>query len=66
MVVQILSQGTGFVVTDEGGHPILIEFSVPVGGPVASVSSKLVFSLSYREWRHTTMDMFISSCLLTV
>ena len=30
-------QGTGFVVTDEGGHTILIDFSEPVGGPVASL-----------------------------
>ena len=30
-------QGTGFVVTDEGGHTILLDFSAPVGGPVASL-----------------------------
>ena len=30
-------QGTDFVVTDEGGHTILIDFSAPVGGPSASL-----------------------------
>ena len=34
-------QGTGLVVTDEDGHTIL-DFSVPVGGPLASLRSEPV------------------------
>ena len=54
-------QGTGLVVTDEGGHTILIDFSAPVGGPVASLRSEAAgISLSYRKWRCATTDMFSS------
>ena len=53
-------QGTGFAVTDEGGHTILIDFchfSAPLGGLVASLRSEDpgILYLSYiKLWRTTT------------
>ena len=35
-------QGTGFVVTEGADHKIILEFSGPVGGPVASLCSEAV------------------------
>ena len=59
------SQGSGFAVTDTS---ILIDFSTPAWGPVASeasLCSQEVGSRS-RKWRGVTMDMSSSWSLLTL
>ena len=62
-------QGTGLVVTDEGGHTILIDFSAPVGGPVASLRSEAasIFSILQKvEARYNghVQFMIFTDCLV--
>ena len=39
-------KGTGFVVTNDGGHTILIDFLAPMGGPAALLRSEAAGILS--------------------
>ena len=54
-------RGTGLVVTDEGGHTILKDFSALVGGPVASLHSEAagIFSILQKvEARYKRHDLY--------
>ena len=56
------------MITDEGGHTNLIDFSAPVGVPVASLVRQLVYYLSYKgggslQWTRPPNDFYRLSCI---
>ena len=62
-------QGTGFVVTDEGGHTTLIDFFAPVGGPLASLRSEAagIFSILQKveaRYNGNVQLMIFTDCLV--